>query len=349
MSHESTLLMKSPLITVITAVYNGASYIEETINSILQQTISDFEYIIIDDASTDNSIELIEKFHDPRIKLIKNSINLRLVATRNIGLAKARGKYIALIDHDDVAFPNRFEEQFQIMNCDPDLVMVASYAEEIGSHGNFNKVRGKFSGSSAELKARLIFRNPFVNSTIFFKNFFAEEFRYEYEFPLSEDYDFITRISKKGSLYLIPRALLAYRVHSNNYSHSKNNEMIKLGLEIKQRILQGFGLSPSKNDLEIHSYFEHQLKYAGTDILEKLERWVICLRTIEGKLSSHDAKDFSSVLNNEVSMLLEKLTFLGWRLVPYCIKSPFLFALVSNPVIAMRVTLKIIFLSMRQK
>ena len=105
-----------PLITVLMPVYNGAKYLNEAIDSILNQTFSDFELLIIDDGSTDQSIDLIKAYNDPRIKLIVNKKNIGQSATLNKGLELARGKYIARMDQDDISMPERLKKQMGFMD-----------------------------------------------------------------------------------------------------------------------------------------------------------------------------------------------------------------------------------------
>ena len=101
----------SPKVSIIMPVYNTASFLKEAIESILSQTYSNFEFIIINDGSTDSSKSIIESFNDPRIKVINNEHNIGIIATRNKGLTYAQGEYIACMDSDDISLPTRIEKQ----------------------------------------------------------------------------------------------------------------------------------------------------------------------------------------------------------------------------------------------
>ena len=334
--------MTKPLISVITAVYNGSAFVDETIRSILSQTIDNFEYIIIDDASTDDSADHIRKFTDPRIRFIQNSTNLRLVKTRNLGLAAAVGKYIALIDHDDVALPNRFEEQLQAIIDDPELVMVASYAVNIDESGNLGNIRGNINDSDDELKVRLLFRNPFINSTLFFKNYHETGLRYHYKFPLSEDYDFIVRLSEKGKLHLIKKVLLEYRVHTSNYSQTMNHSMIELGSEVKRRLLRGLNIEVNETDLLIHSNFEHQLMPYDQKVLDLMGDWAKKLLKSSDGSAVYEKNIFYNVLYDELSIVAEKSVELMRNNFLYYLKQPYFSALRNNPSAAIRLILKLL-------
>ena len=99
-----------PIVTVLMTVYNGSHYLNEAIDSALCQTLNDFEFLIIDDASTDNSVEIINSYNDSRIKLLINNKNIGQTASLNLGLARAKGEYVARFDQDDVCLPKRLEE-----------------------------------------------------------------------------------------------------------------------------------------------------------------------------------------------------------------------------------------------
>lgn len=115
--------MDEIMASVIMAAYNAQEYIAEAIESILKQTFTDFEFIIIDDASTDNTSAIIHSYDDGRIKLIKNTVNLGLTKSLNIGLKHANGKYIIRTDADDVNLIDRFEKQIKYMESNPHIML----------------------------------------------------------------------------------------------------------------------------------------------------------------------------------------------------------------------------------
>ena len=110
-------------ITVFIALYNAQKYIEQTINSVLNQTFTNFEILIINDASTDDSIKIVEKFKDNRIRLLHNKTNKGICLTRQRGIEEAKGKYIAIIDSDDLAMPSRLEKQFLFLEKNPEIAL----------------------------------------------------------------------------------------------------------------------------------------------------------------------------------------------------------------------------------
>ena len=111
----------NPKVTVLMPVYNGEKYLKEAITSILLQTFDDFEFLIINDGSSDASVDIIQSFRDPRIRLVHNDTNIGLIATLNKGLKLAHGKYVARMDQDDISLPRRLEKQTYFMDNNPDV------------------------------------------------------------------------------------------------------------------------------------------------------------------------------------------------------------------------------------
>ena len=289
-----------PLITVITAVYNGSKYIEATIQSILNQTIASFEYIIIDDASTDDSVDKILSFNDKRIILVKNSVNQKLTKTRNIGLNNARGRYVALIDHDDIAKPERFARQIEFIESDESFVLVGSFAENVDESGQALKQRVKRYDDPEELRARLMFRNPFVNSTLMFKRAEVDTIRYRDQYPLSEDYDFILQLSAIGKIGIIPEILVSYRVHSTNYSSAMLGDMRRLGNQLKQEQIRKIGILATDEELKTHSNFENLCDDIDAEVVGDIFIWVNKLLDSNQSTGYYGNNTFEKVIADEI-------------------------------------------------
>src|SRR5690554_3918162 len=119
--------MNNPLVTVFIPVYNCENFIDECLKSILNQTYKNIEVLLVDDGSTDNSVEKIKKYSDPRIRLIQNERNMGIPYTRNVGLKEAKGKYIAIMDSDDISMPIRIEKQVAYLEQHPEIDAVSSF------------------------------------------------------------------------------------------------------------------------------------------------------------------------------------------------------------------------------
>ena len=220
-----------PVISVILPVYNAEEYIFDSLQSILNQSFGSFEVIVINDGSTDNSESIILQFKDIRIRYIKNEVNLKLIATLNLGLDLARGKYIARLDADDIAFPNRFEKQVAFLEKNSDYGIVGSYAKEFGKSTEVIK----YVLDDESLRFALITHNPFVHSAIMFRYSIVKQYNLQFDKNCIhvEDYDLWIKILTYTKGQNIPEILVNYRVHDLQISFQYRDLQIQ-----NTRILQ---------------------------------------------------------------------------------------------------------------
>jgi glycosyltransferase involved in cell wall biosynthesis len=231
-------MTKNPTITVFMPVYNGERFIRDAIASILQQSFEDFELLIINDASTDRTVKIVETYTDPRIKLIHNETNLSVCPTRNRGLDLARGKYIACLDSDDISFPTRLEKQKIFLDDNQNIALVGSWAEIIDKNGNSQGIK-TFLTDSPLIKWKLLFCNTFINSSIMFrKNSVLSLQGYDPAYDSTEDYDLCSRISFQHELTNIPEVLVKWRTWEGNLTSSRTGEQKELARKISRRNLQ---------------------------------------------------------------------------------------------------------------
>lgn len=209
-------------ISVILPVYNGGEFLAKAIQSVLNQTYPHFEFIIINDGSTDDSDTIIKSFADERIVYVRQE-NKGLGATLNEGLLKAKGEFIARQDQDDISYPQRFERQIGFLNKHPEILLTGTWArilknlqEEMGYH--------KHSCSSALLHFDMLFDNPFVHSSVMFrKEAITKAGNYSNARDVYEDFDLWSRFLNYGKLANIPEVLLDYCHHLQGMSKSFHN------------------------------------------------------------------------------------------------------------------------------
>jgi len=229
------------------AAYNAETYISESIKSILEQTFGDFELLIVNDGSTDKTVDIILGFKDPRIRLIHNAKNEGLVYTRNVALKEARGIYIAVLDSDDIAISDRLEHQYNFLLHNPNFALCGGHGVVINKLGELvNDNRLKVPTDPEIIKMTLLFLNTFVNSTVMYKTSVLKELNGYRPFAPAEDYELFIRISDLYPVANLDRVLVQYRDHSNNISviHA---EVSRLRVtEIKKIQLQNLGISVSK-------------------------------------------------------------------------------------------------------
>lgn len=208
--------MKNPRITVLMPVFNAEKFLKEAIDSILNQTFKDFEFLIINDASTDRSKEIILSYKDQRIRYFENKKNLGQAVTLNRGLRLARGGLIARMDADDISYRNRLELQYQNMQRDKEIIVSASFYDVVDKNGNF-LYQEKYTRLPEEIYYTLQFRNCLGHPTVMFRKYIILDIFDGYdEEHESEDYDLWLRISSKYKISKINTCLLNLRVSRNS-------------------------------------------------------------------------------------------------------------------------------------
>ncbi len=209
--------MKKPTISVIMSVFNSEDYLKEAIESILNQTYKEFEFLIIDDASTDSSAEIIQSFKDPRIKYIKTEVNLGLTKSLNKALKLAEGEFIARMDADDVSEVNRFEVQYNFLSKNTEFVMAGSLGTLIDEN---DKVKGDMvvPTDPSEINGAMYFYNQFIHSSVMFnKASILDAGMYNETYKRAQDYELWLRLITKGNkITILPEKLIRYRDHPMN-------------------------------------------------------------------------------------------------------------------------------------
>ncbi len=234
-----------PLVSVIIPVYNGADYFLEAIESVLHQTYPHVEIIVIDDCSTDNSVELIESVDADNLTLIRNSNNLGVSASRNKGICSAKGKYIAFMDADDVSLPRRLECQVDLLERKSEIGLISSayetFEEDLSKGKRSLK---KLPTDPEDIAARLLFQCVICCPAAMLRAALIEPHGLYFDESLSmcEDWDLWYRISKVSKVSNIEDVLLYYRKHSSN-SSKKRAEMYRSKIRLMQRSLRDYGVS----------------------------------------------------------------------------------------------------------
>jgi len=234
--------LRHPKISVIMSVYNGGLYMRSAIDSILEQTFRDFEFIIVNDGSLDNTREILVEYtkKDPRIVLVNNGNNIGLTRSLNKGLKIAKGELIARMDADDLSFPQRLERQMKILEGNKNVGAIGSWYYIINENG---EIIGNCQPPANNIRIKKAFLNsaPIIHSSLMVKSkvlenvgFYDEEFRY------AQDRDLLLRIAKKYELMVITEYLVEYRNNKNSISLQKEIEQKKFCLKaIKRAIANG--------------------------------------------------------------------------------------------------------------
>lgn len=201
-----------PFVSVLMPVYNAGSFIGEAIYSLLGQTYPFFEIILIDDHSTDHSVEIIGSFNDPRLRLFRNDRNMGITASLNKGLSLAQHELIARMDADDICHPLRLEKQVAYMMAHPDCAMVSTWVRIINEEGQYIRTEGT---RQQYLYYNLFFECCIYHPTIMLRKTLLEKAG-NYRLPYAEDFELFQRISRQFRIGGIDEPLLDYRVHHAN-------------------------------------------------------------------------------------------------------------------------------------
>lgn len=234
-----------PRVSVLVPVYNAAPFIAGTIRAVLAQTFENFELILLNDGSTDNSAEIIAEFDDPRIRYAENERNLGISATRNKLVSMARGTYIAVLDNDDICLPQRLETQVRFLDEHPDIAIAGTWFE-------------LFCPKTSPLLRRLLLSpgwvwcqppfptlkdawrgNVLMHPTAMYRRdvFAAYGISYNAEYTPAEDYDLVRQVLDAGlKIANIPQILLRYNLHGGNYSLRRKEQMRAADRRIKHAI-----------------------------------------------------------------------------------------------------------------
>lgn len=249
-----------PIVSVIMPVYNGERYLQPAIRSILEQTMGDFELIVIDDASSDGTASLLAQCDDPRLRVIRHDSNRGIVDALNHGLSHARGQYIARMDADDISRPERLEKQLAFLQEHPDVGLVGSWI--LG----FGEVRRKYVHrypvTHDAIRALMLFENAFAHSTVMFSHAVLQEhgLRYSEHFKYVEDWALWWQIAGVSRVANLPEVLLDYRINKAGTSYTGTSIQTRSRIDFVEARLQEAGLPFRQELAEMAPSSLHELK-----------------------------------------------------------------------------------------
>lgn len=261
--------MKSkPLVSVFITVYNAEKYISEALESILMQTYSNLEIIVVNDGSTDNSLEIINSYEDKRIKVINNKENKGIPFSRNLGLKNANGKYLVIMDADDISTPNRIEKQVEFMEKNPNIVASGTFYQYLGKTFS-RKIKSKYI-EPEQLKIQVLFSSPIANPTAIIRMDIIRKYNFLYNecYFVAQDYDMWVQLSKVGDLAILPEVLFKYRIGHNNISKLSRTQRAKERKKIIDTIhsdilnFYGFKLTFREKELYNHLFSDNPVDFS---------------------------------------------------------------------------------------
>lgn len=287
--------MKNPKISVLMPVYNTEKFLKEAIDSILNQTFEDFEFLIINDASTDNSKNIILSYDDKRIRYFKNIKNLGVARTLNKGLRLAKGKYIARMDADDRALPSRLEKQVAYMDAHPEISVCGTWLKAI--FDTKSKI-WKVPTTHDEIRSLMLFHDAVFHPTVMMRMEIIKKYNFQYKltFPCAEDYDLWMRMIGHSRFANIPEVLLLRRIHQHVHQDNYIAIQQKSACKIQRSQIYSLGIHPNKNEMEIHTAISNWNLQSNTSFVHAAEKWLMKLMLENLKTNKYPYNSFIKLL-----------------------------------------------------
>jgi glycosyltransferase involved in cell wall biosynthesis len=242
----------APLVTVLLAVHDGEAYVRTAMASVLGQTFSDLELVVVDDASTDRTPAILAAVGDPRMRLLRNEAQLGLAASLNRGLDEARCRYVARLDADDVAMPRRLERQLARLRATPNVGVVGSAVLELVDTSRVGAMHA-MPTPPQEVRWAALFSSPFFHPAVVVDRDVLDrhELRYDTSFEESEDYDLWSRLLEVADGDNVPDPLVLYRVHPEQASQRRRELQRECQLRVARRAIAAVAPDLSPEEVEL--------------------------------------------------------------------------------------------------
>jgi glycosyltransferase involved in cell wall biosynthesis len=287
-------------------VYNSELYIKEAIDSVLNQTFSDFEFIIIDDASTDKSVEIIKSYSDSRIQLIVKPQNSGLTNSLNYGISIARGEYIARMDSDDISLPERFEKQVAFLDKNNEVVVCGTAIQFINSEIVINNPE-----HNEDIKIKLLCGSCLAHPTVMMRKsvFDLNNILYNVKMETAEDYYLWVSLLKYGKLANLKDVLLFYRTHDNQVSNLRNELQIKIANICKIKMLDYVSYNFKDEEKTVINKLYLKSKSFSFDEIKLLLKikWRIISKNNENNF--FNKKEFLKIINQQEHIIFYEYFF----------------------------------------
>ena len=250
--------MSCPRVSIVMAVYNGGPFLAQSVQSVLDQTYRDFEFVIIDDGSIDNTWAVLSTFAkgEPRIVLIRNQPNIGVVRSLNIGLNQSKGEVIVRQDADDISHPDRIQKQLAFLDSHPEYGLVGAVPKPVGLDGSPLDLAGWDATDNEEIQVKLPDYMCLCGPSIAFRRSCLEEagFYFSEGLDASEDYDLCLRLAEVTKLASLEGSLYLYRQHPESASSRRaHQQMVNKAIALERALLRRYGANPPGDMLTLNS------------------------------------------------------------------------------------------------
>ena len=261
-------------ISVVMPAYNAdIRYLREAVESILNQSFRDFELIVIDDGSTNETRDYLSSLSDGRVRLIRNQTNIGVTKSLNIGLRAARGQYIARMDADDLSLPERFEKQLAYMESHPETVMCGSAVQDIGDETRIRRSRIK-DMDAYRIKTLFYYPGP-IHPTMFIRRSILDAHGIEYDESLlyAQDYAFCAELGKLGNVEILRDVLLKRRIHPSRISRQHYEKQKQCSIRTQKKLLHALLDNVTEEEAMLHYRFSYEKRFEGAADFFRCVSW----------------------------------------------------------------------------
>lgn len=289
----------TPRVSVVIPARNRATLIGTAIDSVLTQTFNDFELIVVDDGSTDDTVDVVRRYTDPRIRLVHNDRTPGIPGARNCGAKAANGHYIASLDSDDTAYPERLTRQVDFLDRHENCAVVGSWTNWIDSDGRRLRKIKRRPARAADAAAMLIFNSSLAQPSAMIRTDVMREFYYDEAFAMSSDYELWARMAPHHEMLSLPRVLVCCRNHGKRTTQAKQQQIEAVQRTIQRRQLDRLGIEYTDDDVRRHQFLPRSAKKEGATDLESFawaEDWLLRLRQANRDVGLYDADAFDRVI-----------------------------------------------------
>ncbi len=286
-----------PGVTVLMPAYNAADFLEASLQSVLTQSFSDFELLVIDDGSRDATPRILDACRDPRLRVIRNPERLKLSGALNRGLDQARGRLVARMDADDRMHPDRLARQVEYFERFPHIGCCGGW---VRTFGDGRRRTMTYPSGPARVKAFSLFYAPFAHPTVMFRNewFTSRRLRYDGAYYPAEDYELWSRALSCFPGDNLPRILGDYRVHPNSMTGGEWSAMDAQTVRIHRQILKQLDIDPTPAQSRCHRQASMGLVPPSPDAFDVTETWLATLADANRRHGVYDATALAEILQD---------------------------------------------------
>jgi hypothetical protein len=285
--------MMAPKVSVVMAVHNGERYLAEAMESILDQSLRQFEFIVIDDASTDGSAAILNGYADQRIHQITNRKRLGLTRSLNLGLKQANAEYIARMDHDDISLQPRLALQAAYLDAYPDVDVCGTWAKTLGLDP---EQTWRYPVEDGEIRSEMLFNSVLVHSSVMLRRAALEAHGLHYDPKIERAQDYELWAAGQLRFANIDRVLLRYRIHAEQVGKHQSTQQQAVAQIVRRRQVEALGIQPSQQQMELHEAISQWAFRKDLEFLQTVETWLLTLRNANAGQKIYPEPTFSRIL-----------------------------------------------------